>query len=51
MESLLFHSLLGVTRFIVYSSALPHSVQQVAANLQIKSQVEVTFHILLKLTL
>jgi hypothetical protein len=41
MESLLYHSMLGVTRFIVYSSALPHSVQQVAVNLQLKSQVQV----------
>ncbi len=41
MESLLYHSLLGVTRFIFYTSSLPHSVQQVAVNLQMKSQVQV----------
>jgi len=40
-ENILFHSMLGVTRFIIYSNTLPHSVQSVAVSLQIKSQVQV----------
>lgn len=40
-ENILFHSMLDVTRFVIYTNTLPHSVQNVAVSLEIKSQVQI----------
>eukprot|EP00088_Acartia_fossae_P046383 TRINITY_DN5006_c0_g1_i1.p1 TRINITY_DN5006_c0_g1~~TRINITY_DN5006_c0_g1_i1.p1 ORF type:complete len:442 (+),score=62.11 TRINITY_DN5006_c0_g1_i1:73-1398(+) len=40
-ESILFHSMIGITRFILYANVLPHSFQSIVAKLEIKTQVQV----------